>query len=166
LRFANPHDVLAEAVSANPAGIDMRIEAVVTQGGGWASGRSNPNGGPGTIERQKPLIQPYFPEIMTCHNGTINLLLDCPLQVRLPDIVTPPLDWHSAAFPDGEKFGITEIELGFGGKSYKAWLYTAEHSPHRFNNKIAEVLTGKLDGVALGIRCAIHVKRVSKILVI
>jgi len=34
------------------------------------------------------------------------------------------------------------------------------------DQKIAEVLTEKLDGVALGVRCAIHLKRVSKILVI
>jgi hypothetical protein len=57
---------------------------------------------------QKPLIRPYFPEIMTCHDGTINLLLDDPLQVRLPDIVTPPLDWNSVDFPDGERFAFTE----------------------------------------------------------
>lgn len=144
----------------------MRIEAVVTQGGGWASGRSNPDGGPGTIERQRPLMRRYFPEIVNCHNGTINLLLDCPLQVRLPDIVTPPLDWNPAAFPDGERFGITAIELEFGSESRRAWLYTAEHSPHRFNNRIAEVLTEKLDGVALGVRCAIRVKRISQPLVI
>jgi hypothetical protein len=144
----------------------MRIEAVVTEGGGWASGRSNPDGGPGTIERQRPLMRRYFPGIVNCHNGTINLLLDCPLQVRLPDIVTPPLDWNPAAFPDGERFGITAIELEFGGETRTAWLYTAEHSPHRFNNRIAEVLTEKLDGVALGVRCAIQVKRISQLLVI
>src|SRR5258708_9128961 len=144
----------------------MRIEAVVTQGGGWASGRSNPKGGPGTIELQKPLMRSYFPGIMNCHNGTINLLLDCPLQVRLPDIVTPPLDLNPAAFPDVARLGITAIELEFGGESRRAWLYTAEHSPHRFNNKIAEVLTGQLAGIALGARCAIHVKRTSQLLVI
>jgi hypothetical protein len=144
----------------------MRIEAVVTQGGGWASGRSNPNGGAGTIELQKPLIRTYFPEIMDRHDGTINLLLDCPLQVRLPDIVTPPLDWHSTNFPDGEKFGITAIELDLGGESHRAWLYTAEHSPHRFNNNVVEVLARKLDGIALGVRCAIHVKRARQIVVI
>ncbi len=144
----------------------MRIEAVVTEGGGWASGRTNPNGGPGTIELQKPLMRSYFPEIIHCHNGTINLQLDCPLQVRLPDIVTPPLDWNPAAFPGGERFGITAIEFELAGKSHRAWLYTAEHSPHRFNNNVAEVLTGTLDGIALGVRCAIHVRRASQILVI
>jgi hypothetical protein len=144
----------------------MRIEGVVTEGGGWASGRSNLNGGPGTIELQKPLMRSYFPEIINCHNGTINLLLDLPLQVRLPDIVTPPLDWNPVTFPEGERFGITAIELELAGKSHPAWLYTAEHSPHRFNSRIAEVLTGKLDGVTLGVTCAIHVRRVSQLLVV
>src|SRR5260370_14640441 len=82
--------ICAGAGSVNPAGIDMRIEAVVTEGGGWASGRTNPNGGPRTIELQKPLMRSYFPEIINCHNGTIKLQLDRPLQVKLPDILTPP----------------------------------------------------------------------------
>lgn len=144
----------------------MRIEAAVTEGLGWASGRSFASGLPGTIVLQKPLIRPYFPEIMACHDGTINLLLDDPLQVRLPDIVTPPLDWNSVEFPDGERFGFTEVEFEVSGVSHRAWLYSPEHSPHRFNSRIAEVLTEKLDGIALGVRCAIHVKRASRILVI
>jgi hypothetical protein len=147
-------------------GIEMRIEAAVTEGLGWASGRSFASGLPGTIVLQKPLIRPYFPEITKCHDGTINLLLDDPLQVRLPDIVTPPLDWNSVEFPDGERFGFTEVEFEVSGVSHRAWLYSPEHSPHRFNGRIAEVLTEKLDGIALGVRCAIHVKRASRILVI
>ena len=144
----------------------MRIEAAVTQGLGWASGRSYADGAPGTIVLQKPLIRPYFPEIMKCHDGTINLLLDDPLQIRLPDIVTPPLDWNSVEFPDGERFGFTEIEFELSGVSHRAWLYAPEHSPHRFNGRIVEVLTEKLDGIEPGIRCAIHVKRVGEMLVI
>ena len=75
--------------------------------------------------------------------------------------MTPPLNWHPS-FPDGERFGITEVKLELNEKSYRAWLYTAELSPHRFNNKIAEVLTEKLDGIGLGVGCAIHIKRVSQ----
>jgi hypothetical protein len=146
--------------------IDMRIEAAITQGLGWASGRSLADGAPGTVVLQKPLIRRYFPEIMGCHDGTINLLLDSPLQVRLPDIVTPPLDWNSVEFPDGERFGFTEVEFELGEVSHRAWLYLPEYSPHRFNSRIAEVMTQKLDGIALGVRCAIRVKRASRMLVI
>jgi hypothetical protein len=86
--------------------MSTRIRARVGRGGGWASGGSDPTNG--TIIRQKLLIAKYFPEIASCYNGTINLLLECPLQVRLPDIVTPPLQWHTNGY---ERFGITAIEL-------------------------------------------------------
>src|SRR6266702_629996 len=147
-------------------GIEMRIEAAITQGLGWASGRSFADSTLGTVVLQKPFIRPYFPEIMGCHDGTINLLLDSPLQVRLPDVVTPPLDWNSVEFPDGEKFGFTEVEFELSGVSHRAWLYTPEYSPHRFNSRIAEVMTEKLDGIALGVRCAVHLKRATRMLVI
>jgi hypothetical protein len=112
----------------------------------------------GTILRQKPLVVKYFPEIESCYNGTINLQLERPLQVRLPDMVTPPLRWHSNG---DERFGITEIKFELRDKLYRAWIYTAEHSPHRFNNMIAEILTERIDGISLGLECAIHVQRVS-----
>jgi hypothetical protein len=73
---------------------------------------------------------------------------------------------ESSDLSDGERFGITAIEFELAGKSRRAWLYTAEHSPHRFNNNIAEVLTGTLDGIALGVRSAIHIRRLRQILVI
>jgi hypothetical protein len=139
----------------------LRIGASVARGGGWASGMANP--AEGTIFRQKPLIVKYFSEIEGCHNGTINLQLELPLQVRLPDIVTPPLRWHTDF---DERFGITEIKLELKDKFYRAWIYTAEHSPHRFNNMIAEVLTERLDGIAVGLKCAIHIQRCRQILVI
>jgi hypothetical protein len=103
--------------------MSTRIRAWVSRGGGWASGGKNPANG--TIIRQKTLVAKNFPDIANCYNGTINLQLECPLQVRLPDIVTPPLRWH----PNGdERFGITAIELEIEAKRYKAWIYTAEHS--------------------------------------
>jgi hypothetical protein len=117
----------------------------------------------GTIIRQKPLVAQYFPEIATCYNGTINLQLEFPLQVRLPDIVTPPLQWC----PNGdERFGITAIELEIEAKRYKAWIYTAEHSPHRFNNMVAEVLAEQIAGIAERLECGIHIQRLRQILVI
>src|ERR1700687_1011376 len=142
-------------------GMGLRIGASVTRGGGWASGGANPANG--TIVLQKPFVVRYFPEIANCYNGTINLQLDFPLQVRLPDIVTPPLRWHPNS---DERFGITEIEFELKDKRYRAWIYTAEHSPHRFNNMVAEILTEWIDGIALDLKCAIHIRRCRQLLVI
>ena len=143
----------------------VRIEATIARGLTAASGERWADPASGTIFRQKPLVAKYFPEIEGCFNGTINLQLEWPLQVRLPDIVTPPLHWDPAS-PDGQRFGITEIELELKDKRYRAWIYTAEHSPHRFNNMIAEVLTERIDGIAKGLNCAIHVQRFRPLLVI
>jgi hypothetical protein len=82
-----------------------------------------------------------------------------PLQVRFPDIVTPPLRWNPDNPDFDERFGITEIKLELKNKIYRAWVYTAEHSPHRFNNMIAEILTERIDGIAMDSKCAIHVDR-------
>ena len=140
----------------------LRIEAKVVGGLRAASGERWANPANGTIFRQKPLVAEYFPEIESCYNGTINLQHKVPLQIRLPDIVTPPLPWAS---PD-ERFGITEIQLELRGKLYRAWIYTAEHSPHRFNNMIAEILTERIDGIAIDLECAILVERCCCLLVI
>jgi hypothetical protein len=65
-----------------------------------------------TIALQAPLLRPYFPEIDKCRHATINFGLPAALQVRLPDIVTPPLAWP----PNGdERFGITKIGLTLPG---------------------------------------------------
>ena len=141
--------------------MSSRIRARVGRGGGWASGGSNPANG--TIIRQRPLIAQYFPEIIGCYNGTINLPLEHPLQIRLPQIVTPPLQWQPNF---DERFRITEIELEIKDKRYRAWIYTAEHSPHRFNNMVAEVLAERIEGIAEGLECAIHIQRVRRILII
>ncbi len=76
----------------------MRLEASVARGLGAASGMEKPTNG--TIFRQRPLVVKYFSEIENCYNGTINLQLNVPLQVRLPDIVTPPFRWN----PDNPDF--------------------------------------------------------------
>jgi hypothetical protein len=119
-----------------------------------------------TVELQKPLLRPHFQQIDTCKIGTINLALTVPLQVRLPDIVTPPLDWHPG-YPAGEKFGITRIEIELSdGIHHEAWIYTAEFSPHRFKHNVAEVLAKPLNGIAKGARCRIHIERALPMLVI
>lgn len=128
----------------------VKIDAVVVDGYKGASS---------AIPLQKPLVVKYFPKIQKCYNGTINLQLGHPLQVRLPDIVTPPLAWVPNDPNANERFGITEIELEVYGKAYEAWLYTAEGSPHRFNDLMAEVIAEPINGIAVGLRCAIYIRR-------
>ena len=47
----------------------------------------------GTLARQLPLISQGFPEVVDCYPGTINMELECPLEVTQPDHRTAPLAW-------------------------------------------------------------------------
>jgi hypothetical protein len=111
------------------------------------------------IWMQRDFLRPYFSQIDTCQLGTINVALSMPLQVRLPDIVTPPLRWHPGA-PAGERFGITRVEIELSGEArHEAWLFTAEHSPYRFNDNVAEIIAEPLAGIQVGRPCKIHIDR-------
>jgi CTP-dependent riboflavin kinase len=118
------------------------------------------------IGMQKDLLRPYFPQIDTCQIGTINVDLSMPLQVRLPDIVTPPVRWNPSQ-PGGERFGITHVEIELSGEArQEAWLYTPEHSPHRFNSYLAEIIAEPLVGIHVGRSCTIHIDRFVPIIII
>ena len=138
-----------------PAGTDMRIGAVVTKGGGWASGTSNSAGLPGTIERQKPFITKYVAALDGCYNGTINLMLDSPIGIRRHDVVTEPIVWMRNRA--GEIFEITEVGLELGDTRHRAWIYTPHDSPHRLDRRIVELLAQPIEGITPGTRCAIVV---------
>src|SRR5262245_32833264 len=102
----------------------FEFQAIVMKGLGAASH---------TVRKQAPLLKPYFPEIDNCKHATINFSLPFPVQVRLPDRVTPPLLWDDDD-PAGERFGLTKIGLTPpDGSRHDAWIYTPERSPHRFN---------------------------------
>ena len=107
----------------------LEIAAVVVPGHGAASYK---------IAKQAPHLERYFPEITTCRHATINLHLGIPLQVRNPDIVTPPINWNDNPSGQGERFAITKIELSLPDDPirYEAWIYIAEYSPHRFNDGV------------------------------
>jgi hypothetical protein len=110
---------------------------------------------------QAPLLRTYFPEISECYLGTINFILDIAFQVRLPDIVTPPLAWHPSN-PSGERFGITKIGLTLpDGEGHDAWIFTSEGSPHRFNDHLVEVVAKRV-GVTIGDKCVLTVARVTQ----
>ncbi|OKO69889.1 hypothetical protein [Bradyrhizobium sp. NAS96.2] len=120
------------------------------------------------IPKQIPFLVERFPQIADCHRGTINLALERPLQVRLPNIVTPPLDWNDPKGKDIERFGFTRIGLSVSGdpKRYEAWIYTAENSKHRFNDYLIEVVAETIPGIAVGVACKVFVDRAKEILVI
>jgi hypothetical protein len=117
------------------------------------------------VELQKPLLRDFFPEIDHCKSGTINIQLDHALDIRIPDIVTPPIRWQ----PDsalGERFGFTRISLEFLHGRHGAWIYGAEFSSHRFNYMMVEVLARPIEGIAPGLPCTLHLDRFTGYIVV
>jgi hypothetical protein len=94
------------------------------------------------------------------------VFLEAPLDVRLPDILTPPIVWHPDHPTVAERFGITKVRLEILGQFHEAWIYVAELSPHRFNHTMVEVVARPIDGVRHGLACTLHIDRVRQILVI
>ena len=117
------------------------------------------------LHRQKPLLRGFLPEIENCKIGTINVQFDHALDIKIPDIVTPPLQWDSNSSV-GERFGFTNVKLELGEKTHEAWVYGAEFSPHRFNYTVVELLALPIDGLAAGQRCTLHLERYTGYIVI
>ena len=117
------------------------------------------------IELQKPHLRNFFPAIDDCRIGTINVQLDHALDVRIPDIVTPPIAWQSSS-DVGERFGFTKVELEFLNQRHAVWIYGAEHSSHRFNYMLVEVLAHPLEGIAPGLPCTLHLDRFTGYIVV
>jgi hypothetical protein len=117
-----------------------------------------------TIALQKPFVRQFFSEIDICKIGTINVALDCALDVRIPDIVTPPIAWHDSG--GDERFGITKVELEVFERRHEAWLYVAEFSPHRFDYRLAEIIARPIDGIVRDLPCVLHISRYVPIIVI
>lgn len=112
----------------------------------------------GTLARQLPLISQEFPEVQNCHPATINLELDSPMTVILPDCRTSPLAWTPSG-QTNEIFDLVRIELEFEHFSSRipAWLYVAHGSPHRCTPYIHEVIAPYIDLGEIG-QCRIHVR--------
>jgi hypothetical protein len=117
------------------------------------------------IERQKPLLRDYFPAIDSCRTGTINIKLDHALDVRIPDIVTPPLAWQPGT-EMGERFGFTKVEFELLNTRHLAWIYGAEFSVHRFDFTLVELIAHPISGVAPGLPCALHLGRFTGYIVV
>ena len=134
----------------------IEFQAIVARGLGAASQ---------TVPKQAPLLEPYFPEVSECKHATINFSLRYPVQVRLPDIVTPPLEWGGS--PPGERFGLSKIGLALpDGSRHKARIYTPEWSPHRFNDLTIEVLARPIPRIALGDVCVISIERAIRAIIL
>jgi hypothetical protein len=117
-------------------------------------------GATNSIELQKPELRKYLPEIDECRSGTINVYLHAPLDVRIPDIVTPPIAWQPGHPP--ERFALTKVELEVLEQRHEAWIYVAELSPHRFNYIAVEILARPIDGVTRGLACSLHIERIAQ----
>jgi hypothetical protein len=117
------------------------------------------------IQLQRPLLRNCFPEIDNCKAGTINIQLEHPLDVRIPDIVTPPIAWQPGSNL-GERFGFTKIQFEILQRRHEAWIYGAEFSSHRFNYMLVEVLARPIDEIALGLPCTLHLDRFTGYIVV
>jgi hypothetical protein len=71
------------------------------------------------IQLQKPLLRDFLPEIDNCKIGTINIQLEHALDVRIPDVVTPPITWQPGS-DIGERFGFTKVEFEFLNERHEA----------------------------------------------
>lgn len=115
---------------------EFSITGTPTGGLGWATT---------TVALQKPLMEPYLPELSGCHPATINLRLETNLRIEKADVVTPPLDWSvdwkEKRMPP-ERFWLTRMEFEVVGKTGRilGWIYDAEFSPHRPNPWFVEFL--------------------------
>jgi len=117
------------------------------------------------IELQKPLLRDFLPDIEDCEAGTINVQLDHALDIRIPDIVTPPLQWEPNS-QIGERFGFTSVKLELFEKLHEAWIYGAEFSSHRFNYTVVELLARPIAGLARGLPCTLHLERFTGYIVV
>jgi hypothetical protein len=112
-----------------------------------------------TLSLQIPLIAQEFPEIASCHRGSINLELDAPLLVMAPDHRTKPIAWLPNS-PQTEMFDFLRVQLEapVDTVAVQAWLYIPHGSPHRRTPCTHEVITSHID-LAGVVQCRIRIDR-------
>jgi hypothetical protein len=113
----------------------------------------------GFLVHQLPHIEKEFSEVAACRRGSINVELDVPLLVLVPDHRTKPIAWMPGS-PFKEVFDLLRIELEAppDAPPLPAWLYIPHGSPHRRTLKIHEIITTPLD--LTGVKsCRIKIKR-------
>jgi hypothetical protein len=115
-----------------------------------------------TVEAQMPHFLKVCPELESCRRATINVILDCQLDIIAPDFVIGPVVW--SADLHRELFGLLKIRLEVDEPRAEtdAWIYIPYGSPHRLNPYHAEILAPPLS--IQGSTCKIHLKA-AKVLV-
>jgi hypothetical protein len=100
-----------------------------------------------TIPRQKQFFKKYIKDIDNYYNGTINLLLEKPIIISRPDIITEPIEWTKGF---KEKFWFLniklEVEASFQNVVYNGLIYIAQGSPHFANPFYQEILVPNIYG--------------------
>jgi hypothetical protein len=116
----------------------IKIKGEVQKGFGEASH---------TIPRQKPFFKEYIQGINNYYDGTINLLLEKPIIISHPDIITEPIEW-TKGFKEifwflNIKF---EIDTPLQNDMYNGFIYIAHGSPHFANPLYHEILVPNVYG--------------------
>jgi hypothetical protein len=117
----------------------------------------------GNLEKQLPLVAEEFPEVGTCHRGSINLLVDYPLRIDKPDFITTMIDWGEQQ----EIFHLTRIRIepildptnaNRRFPQHVAFIYGPQNSKHRQDPFHLEVIAEKLN-LAGATHCRIHLTK-------
>jgi hypothetical protein len=105
---------------------------------------------------------PHFinvhPELGKCLQRTINVVLECQLEIVSPTFTIGPIRWHPDAL---EMFGFQPIvfQLDEPKLETDAWIYIPYGSPHRLNPFYAEVLAPLVE---LGDRTACKIQLIAR----
>jgi len=118
----------------------MKIRGKIIKGIGAASN---------TIAQQKIYFKPYINNIDDYYDGTINVLLESPLFIREPKIITPIIRWGK----EGRlgKFGFHQIKLELEKKPpaqnevIECYIYIPYNSPLYNNLFLMEILAPKIN---------------------
>lgn len=89
------------------------------------------------LPQQKPFLRTYVQDIDNFFNGTINVLLERPLIIFRPEILTPDFTYSNGK---KERFGFQKIKFEVGDNEHDAWIYIPYCSPHRSNPFLVEII--------------------------
>ena len=95
-----------------------------------------------TLALQMPFFGKAHPELKACRCATINVSLECQLEVISPSFKIGPLDWSGDGI--GELFGFVKIHFEVDESETDAWIYIPYRSPHRSNPYQVEILAPPL----------------------
>jgi hypothetical protein len=129
----------------------IKLPAKIVSGHGLASKN---------LPAQLPLLCKYIDALKDCHPGTINVLIEQPVRIVRPDVVTEPLKWSDQHAP--EVFHLTAVEFRMptpgGERGYSAWVYGPQNLPHRADPYRMQILTGAIELPKDG-RCWMKINR-------